>query len=598
MGLRDIVDALVTSEPFEQLLLERARPIVARAEAAEDLVAAAVAVALDAPVMAVTSGPARGRGAGRRPGRLPRPRAGGAAAVMGSAAVRGHLARHRRWPRAGPGPSRGCARPRARSCWWPPRSPRCRARSPRWAPSRPWNWWPARNSRPTRWPSGSWTSATRAPTSWSAAASSRCAAASSTSSPAPRGARCGWSTWGDEIESLREFVPSTQLSTDKVAHVEIPPVRELIPDDALRQRAAEVAAAARRPVRAISCNAWPTGCSSRARRRWRRSCSTRCPTPVELLPEGAWVVVCRAQRTFDRARQAHLEAEALAEALGWPAAAGVASRWRTRCAAACNCTSRSSPRASTWGWATGAARRATRASWRTVCSDLSAIGLPAGRSRRAGTARSHACARSWATCPSRRSRRRWRTGSCSPPASWPSPPRRTCSARGATRARRRGSRDGATESVADELEPGRLRRPPDPRGGPLRGHHAPRAGGRRARLPDPGVRARATVCSCPRTRWAWWRGTWAATRPRLHRMGGIGLGARHREGEARRQGHGGRAGPPLHRADVGAGPRVRARHALAGRAGGCLPPRGDRRPARPPSTRSSATWSCPSRWTG
>ena len=79
---------------------------------------------------------------------------------------------------------------------------------------------------------------------------------------------------GDQIETLREFVPSTQLSTDKVAHVEIPPVRELIPDDALRQRAAE-AAARTRTGSPTSSNASRTGCSWRARRRWRRSCSTR-----------------------------------------------------------------------------------------------------------------------------------------------------------------------------------------------------------------------------------------------------------------------------------------------------------------------------------
>ena len=42
------------------------------------------------------------------------------------------------------------------------------------------------------------------------------------------------------------------------------------------------------------------------------------PTPAELLPAGSWVVVVEAERTLDRARQARDEAEALAEALGWP----------------------------------------------------------------------------------------------------------------------------------------------------------------------------------------------------------------------------------------------------------------------------------------
>jgi transcription-repair coupling factor (superfamily II helicase) len=47
--------------------------------------------------------------------------------------------------------------------------------------------------------------------------------------------------WGDEIESIREFSASSQLSSGAVARVEVPPVRELIPDDAVRERAAGLA---------------------------------------------------------------------------------------------------------------------------------------------------------------------------------------------------------------------------------------------------------------------------------------------------------------------------------------------------------------------
>ena len=57
MALRDTVDLLVGSEPFERLLLARERPIVARAEAGEDFVVAGLATALDAPVLAVAPGP-------------------------------------------------------------------------------------------------------------------------------------------------------------------------------------------------------------------------------------------------------------------------------------------------------------------------------------------------------------------------------------------------------------------------------------------------------------------------------------------------------------------------------------------------------------
>ena len=57
MGLRGTLDALIESAAFERLLLERARPVLASAETAEDAVLAAVAVALDSPVMAVAAGP-------------------------------------------------------------------------------------------------------------------------------------------------------------------------------------------------------------------------------------------------------------------------------------------------------------------------------------------------------------------------------------------------------------------------------------------------------------------------------------------------------------------------------------------------------------
>ena len=45
--------------------------------------------------------------------------------------------------------------------------------------------------------------------------------------------------WGDEIESLREFVPSSQMSSGPVVRVQVPPVRELVVDDELAARARE-----------------------------------------------------------------------------------------------------------------------------------------------------------------------------------------------------------------------------------------------------------------------------------------------------------------------------------------------------------------------
>jgi len=57
VSLERALDALIGSEPFERLLLERARPILARAEAGEDFLVAALARGLDAPILAVTPGP-------------------------------------------------------------------------------------------------------------------------------------------------------------------------------------------------------------------------------------------------------------------------------------------------------------------------------------------------------------------------------------------------------------------------------------------------------------------------------------------------------------------------------------------------------------
>src|SRR6478672_877086 len=57
MSLGSLVAALVTSEPFERLLLARSRPVVAQAETGEAFVLAGLATALELPVLAITPGP-------------------------------------------------------------------------------------------------------------------------------------------------------------------------------------------------------------------------------------------------------------------------------------------------------------------------------------------------------------------------------------------------------------------------------------------------------------------------------------------------------------------------------------------------------------
>jgi transcription-repair coupling factor (superfamily II helicase) len=123
--------------------------------------------------------------------------------------------------------------------------------------------------------------------------------------------------WGDEIESLRSFTPSTQLSTERVGHAAVGPVRELIPDAAIRQRAERLAPQHvdrfRDGLQRIADGLRPEGMETFAPLLF-----DDMPTPADLLPAGSWVVVTREARTLDRAAQAHAEADALADALGWP----------------------------------------------------------------------------------------------------------------------------------------------------------------------------------------------------------------------------------------------------------------------------------------
>ncbi len=125
--------------------------------------------------------------------------------------------------------------------------------------------------------------------------------------------------WGDEIESLREFAASTQLSTARLTHVEVGPVRELIPDDGIRERAAEHARHQTDRfadlLQRIADGLHPEGMETAA-----PFLFDRLPAPAELLPEGSWVVLTQARRTVDRAAAAYEEAEALADALAWPTA--------------------------------------------------------------------------------------------------------------------------------------------------------------------------------------------------------------------------------------------------------------------------------------
>src|SRR5262249_33768039 len=117
--------------------------------------------------------------------------------------------------------------------------------------------------------------------------------------------------WGDEIESIRVFVPSTQLSSERVARATVDAARELVLGDDLRApaRAGPDGTSDERIgdlLARIGEGALPDGMESAAAFLW-----DEMPTPTELLPDGSWVVLTEARRTLGRLRQAHDDADAL-----------------------------------------------------------------------------------------------------------------------------------------------------------------------------------------------------------------------------------------------------------------------------------------------
>ena len=316
MGLREALETLIGSEPFERLLLERARPLLANTETGEDAVIAALAIALDSPVMAVVAGPREAESL-----------AAGLDAYLGSDRVDLFPA----WealPYEGISPApeiaarRGSAVARLRVANGPfvlvaPVLAAMQGLIPTLGTVPALELVAGRELPPDalaeRLVDLGYARADVVERRGEFAV--RGGVVDVFPGTERRPVRLEY--WGDEIESLREFVPATQLSTQPVARVEVPPVRELVPDDAVRARAAARAGAhADRygdGLQRIADGLHTEGMESLAPLLF-----DHLPTPAELLPAGAWVIITQAERTQDRARQAHAEATALAEALGWP----------------------------------------------------------------------------------------------------------------------------------------------------------------------------------------------------------------------------------------------------------------------------------------
>ena len=188
-------------------------------------------------------------------------------------------------------------------------------------------------------------------------------------------------------------------------------------------------------------------------------------------------------------------------------------------------------------------------------------------------------------------------GSSSVRARSPCSPRRTSSVRAGSRARRPGSRRAAATRVADELEPGDFAVHRIHGVGRYQGIvHRELAGSERDYLVLEYAKGDKLYVPVRRRR----HGRALHRRRRAARAsdGRLRLGAGDREGQAGGPRHGGRARPPLHRPDVGAGPRVRSRHAVAARARGRVPVRGDARSAARDRRREARHGAAACRWTG
>ena len=316
MSVEEALGALIGSEPFERLLVARARPILAHADAGVDAVVAGLARALETSVLAVTPGPREAEAL-----------AAGSSAYLGEARV-ALLPAWEALPYEGIGPTAEVAARRADAVHRlraadgsfllvAPALAAMQGLIPTLGSIPPLELVVGRDLPPDalaeRLVDLGYTRADVVEHRGEFAV--RGGVVDVFAGDARRPVRLEF--LGDEVESLREFSPSTQLSTAKVVRMLAPAVRELIPDDALRALATRRAQLEGDRFR-DALQRIGDGLFVEAAETYAPFLFDRMPTVAELLPHGAWVVVTQARRTQDRARQAHEEGEALAEAIGWP----------------------------------------------------------------------------------------------------------------------------------------------------------------------------------------------------------------------------------------------------------------------------------------
>ena len=310
-----LLDDMTGSEPFERLLLERARPVLGRADAGSDFVVASLARALDAPVLAVAPGPPEAEVLARgitaflghdRVALFPSWEALPYEGISPSPETAGRRSEAARSLRRASGPFALVA----------PAHAVLQGIVPTLGETEPLMLAPGTTFRPDEL-------AERLVGLGYARAdvvehrgefAVRGGIVDVFPGTARRPVRA--ELFGDEIESLREFVPATQLSTVSVGAVEVHPVRELLTTPELRERAEQLAPRFVDRFR-DQLTRFADGLTFEGMEGLAPLLFDRLPNLAELMPRGSWAVLVQARRTLDRARQAVEDSEALAEASGW-----------------------------------------------------------------------------------------------------------------------------------------------------------------------------------------------------------------------------------------------------------------------------------------
>ena len=272
---------------FERLLFERARPILARADAGEDVVSRAGSRARRAGPGGRRR-PARGRGARRGVGVVPRRRPRRAAARVGGAAVRGDqpVARGRRPTRRRRPPA--ARRRRARSSSSRPALAAMHGPVPTLGATPPLELVAGRELAPDVLAERLVDLGYRARRRDRAPRRVRRPRRRRRRLPRRRAAaRSASSTGATRSSRSASSRPSTQLSTEPVVRVAGPAGPRADPrrrDPRARGRRSRRSCT---PTGSATCSSGsPTACTSRAWRRWRRCSSTTCRRPPSCCRTG------------------------------------------------------------------------------------------------------------------------------------------------------------------------------------------------------------------------------------------------------------------------------------------------------------------------